>query len=111
VAHPRHDRPDLEENTMHTRTWHVTINLFEEDGLTRAQALLRTDVGPERRHDASARRHPADRDVPEIGDELAVSRALAGLAHDLLDAAIGDIAANDPASGTPSDAAGSPDRS
>lgn len=96
---------------MHTRTWHVTINLFEQDGFTRAQAVLRTDAGPERRHDASARRHPADREVPEIGDELAVSRALAGLAHDLLDAAIDDVAANDPSSGTPSLAATSPDPS
>jgi uncharacterized protein DUF1876 len=31
--------------------------------------------------------------VPEIGDELAVSRALADLAHQLLDAAAGDIEA------------------
>ena len=90
---------------MHTRTWHVTINLFEDDGRTRARAVLHTDAGPERHHDASARKHPTDREVPEIGDELAVSRALAGLAHDLLDAAIDDIAANDPTDATTTGAA------
>jgi hypothetical protein len=84
---------------MHTRTWHVAINLFEEEGRTRAEAVLRTDVGPELRHEGLARRHPGDRDVPEIGDELAVFRALSGLGHDLLDAAIADIAANDPSGG------------
>ena len=79
---------------MHVRTWHVTINLFEKDGHTHAEGVLHTDAGPDLRHSASARRNPADRDVPEIGDELAVSRMLAGLAHDLLDASIADIAAN-----------------
>jgi hypothetical protein len=39
--------------------------------------------------------------VPEIGDELAACRALSGLAHDLLDATIADVAANDPSGGEP----------
>lgn len=86
---------------MHTRTWHVTINLFEEDSSTRAEAVLHTDAGPDVRHAAVARRRPGDRDVPEIGAELAVCRALAGLSHDLLDAAIADVAENDPAGGVP----------
>ena len=76
---------------MHTRTWNVTINLSEQEGRTRAETILHTDAGPDLHHTAMARRHPQDRDVPEIGDELAASRALAGLAHDLLDAAIADI--------------------
>lgn len=79
---------------MHTRTWNVSIHLSEQEGHTHAEAVLRTDVGPDLRHTATARRHPRDRDVPEIGDELAASRALAGLAHSLLDAAIADVAAN-----------------
>jgi len=33
-----------------------------------------------------------DSDVPEIGDELAVARALSELAHQLLHAAVEDIA-------------------
>lgn len=86
---------------MHTRTWNVTVHLYEQDGSTRAEAVLHTDAGPDLRHEAVARRHPGDRDVPEIGDELAACRALAGLAHDLLDATIADVAANDPGSGEP----------
>jgi hypothetical protein len=87
---------------MHTRTWHVTINLYEQDGgSTRAEAVLRTDAGPDLRHVAVARRRPGDRDVPEIGSELAACRALAGLSHDLLDAAIVDVEANDPTGGVP----------
>lgn len=78
---------------MHTRTWHVTINLFEQEGLTRAEAILRTDAGPELRHEAVARLRPGDRDVPEIGDELATARALSDLAHRLLHAAAEDIEA------------------
>lgn len=86
---------------MHTRTWHVTINLFEDDRTTTARAVLRTDAGPDLQHEATAHLHPRDRNVPEIGDELATCRALTGLAHSLLDAAIADVAANDPSSGTP----------
>jgi hypothetical protein len=81
---------------MHTRTWQVAIHLFEEEDHTRAEAVLTTDAGTELRHTGHARRHPADRDVPEIGDELAACRALNGLAHDLLEATIDDVAANDP---------------
>lgn len=86
---------------MHTRTWHLTIHLFEHEGRTRADAVLTTDAGTEIRHEGWARRHPADRDVPEIGDELATCRALAGVAHDLLEAAIADVAVNAPSPGTP----------
>ena len=79
---------------MHTRTWHLHVDLFEQDGTTRAEVVLRTDAGTELRHVGTARRRPGDRDVPEIGDELAVCRALSGLAHDLLEASIADIEAN-----------------
>jgi len=40
-----------------------------------------------------ARRKPADRDVPEIGDELAAARPLSELGHHLLSAAAEDIEA------------------
>lgn len=84
---------------MHTKTWHLNVDLFEQDDSTRAVVVLRTDAGTELRDVGKARRQPGDRDVPEIGDELAVCRALFGLAHQLLDASIGDIEANDPAGG------------
>lgn len=81
---------------MHTKTWHLHVDISEQDETTRAEAVLRTDAGTELRHVGTARRRPTDREVPEIGDELAVCRALSGLAHDLLDASIADISANDP---------------
>lgn len=87
---------------MHTRTWHMHIDLFEQDTNTRAEVVLRTDRGTELRHVGIARRHPGDRDVPEIGDELAACRALSGLVHELLDATIADIQQNDPAGGSTS---------
>lgn len=93
---------------MHTRTWTVKIFLSEDDGSTHAEAVLTTDVGTELRHVASARKHPADREVAEIGDELATCRALSGLAHDLLEAATSDIQANDPGAGQPVVASGWP---
>jgi len=81
---------------MHTKTWNLRIDLFEQDDSTRAVAVLDTGAGPELRHVGVAHRRPGDNDVPEIGDELATCRALSGLAHDLLDATIEDVRANDP---------------
>jgi hypothetical protein len=83
---------------MHTKTWRVDLLLFEENGRTHADAVLHTDAGTELRHVGTAHLNPKDRDVPEIGDELAVCRALAGLSHDLLQASIADINDNDRAS-------------
>ena len=84
---------------MHTRTWHMSIDLLEDEETTRAEAVLRTDAGTELRHIGVARRAPGDRDVPQIGDELAVCRALSAMVHDLLDTSIADIQANDPSGG------------
>jgi uncharacterized protein DUF1876 len=81
---------------MHTKTWHLHVDISEQDDNTRAEAVLRTDAGTELRHVGTAHRRSTDRDVPEIGDELAVCRALSGLAHDLLEASVEDISANDP---------------
>jgi hypothetical protein len=76
------------------KRWHVEIQIDEHEGKTRALARLH------HREEAGligmigiglARLNPADRDLPEIGDELAVARALSDLGHQLLDAAAGDI--------------------
>ena len=87
---------------MHTKTWHMNVYLYEGDTTTWAEAVLRTDAGTELRHEGIARRNPRDRDVPEIGDELAACRAITGLAHDLLEATITDVSGLDPAGGRPS---------
>lgn len=74
-----------------TKTWHVDLFIGERDGLTHAEARLRPDETVTLTGTGTARLNPADRDVPEIGDELAVARALSDLAHRLLHAAAEDI--------------------
>lgn len=80
---------------MQTKTWRVDISIIEkEEGRTHAEAALLSDgtttnlVGL-----GNARRNPHDREVPEIGDELATARALSDLAHKLLEATAEDIEA------------------
>lgn len=79
---------------MEAKTWRISVHITEDEGRTRAEAVLTTSAGTELRSTGLARRHPADRDVPEIGDELAVCRALNGLAHDLLEATVSDVEQN-----------------
>ncbi|MEU2432688.1 MULTISPECIES: DUF1876 domain-containing protein [unclassified Streptomyces] len=68
-----------------TRTveWQVGLVLVEEDGTTRAQAVLDTGATTYTGHGV-ARCNPQDVDVPEIGDELAASRAMKDLATQLM---------------------------
>ena len=77
---------------MHARTWtvEITITEHEDERRTRAEAVLRS-VRPLMRGEGEAYRRPSDKEVPEIGDELATARALADLAYKLLDVAAGDI--------------------
>lgn len=74
------------------KQWTVTVDIDEHDGRTRATARLHTRDARPLTAVGTARLDPADRDVPEIGDELATARALSHLAHTLLDAAADDIA-------------------
>ena len=71
--------------------WTVDIDIDEHDGRTRAIARLGQQGGDRLVGVGLARLNPVDRDVPEIGDELAVARALSELAHNLLEVAAGDI--------------------
>lgn len=73
-------------------TWQVEIQLGEQDGRTRAVARLRTHDRTALVGTGLARLNATDRDVPEIGAELAAARALHDLADRLLGAAVGDIA-------------------
>ncbi|WP_112273743.1 DUF1876 domain-containing protein [Lentzea terrae] len=73
------------------KKWSVELLIDEHEGRTRAEARLHTQDPTHLVGIGTARLNPADRDVPEIGDELAASRALADLAHQLLDAAANDI--------------------
>lgn len=74
-----------------TKTWRVEIYIGERDEKTHAEARLIPAQDVTLTGEGLARLNPVDRDVPEIGDELAVARALSDLAHQLLHAAVEDI--------------------
>jgi len=78
--------------------WTVTMDIDEHDGHTRAVARLRTRDTETLTGVGLARLDPADRDVPEIGDEIAVARALSDLSHRLLRTANEDV---EQSTGTP----------
>lgn len=74
-----------------TSQWSVTIDIGEHDGHTRAVARLHARDTDSLVGVGFARLNPADRDVPEIGDEIAVARALADLSRRLLGVATEDV--------------------
>ena len=74
--------------------WTVTINIDEHDGHTRAVARLHIRDTERMVGVGLARLDPADRDVPEIGDEIAVARALSDLGPRLLRTATEDVEAS-----------------
>jgi hypothetical protein len=74
-----------------TKQWKVDIYIDEHNEKTRAEARLHNQEQLGLVGVGIARRNPHDPDVPEIGDELAASRALADLSHKLLNASIDDI--------------------
>ncbi|MDN3029181.1 DUF1876 domain-containing protein [Streptomyces sp. S.PB5] len=77
--------------TMEAKQWTVQIYITEEGDDTRARAVLTTRETSTVTGRGLARRNPIDRSVPEIGDELAASRALEDLAIRLHDVASDDI--------------------
>lgn len=79
---------------MHAKTWTAHIFISEEGSTTKARAVLITNEGRDTLHgEGVAHRYAADPDVPEIGDEVATSRALFALGNALSDAAIQDLRA------------------
>jgi Domain of unknown function (DUF1876) len=76
---------------VETKTWNVGIDIDEHEGRTRAVARLHTRDTHRLVGVGFARLNPADRDVPEIGDEIAAARALADLGRRLLGEATDDI--------------------
>ena len=74
------------------KDWAVDIAIDEHEGQTRATARLRwrdqESVGV-----GLARLNPADRNVDDIGDELAVARALTDLGRRLMTVTAHDIEA------------------
>jgi Domain of unknown function (DUF1876) len=75
------------------KRWTVDIYIDEDDGRTYAEARLHSEADTQLVGVGRARLNPDDRDIPEIGDELAAARALSDLGHRLLLAAASDIGA------------------
>ncbi|RSM85195.1 DUF1876 domain-containing protein [Kibdelosporangium aridum] len=78
---------------VEAKRWHVEVFIDEHEDRTRATARLRTRDETNLTGVGLARCNPGDTSVPEIGDELAVARALSDLAHKLLDVVTEDIEA------------------
>lgn len=77
----------------HVRQWSVRISIFESGDDTSAQAVLLADAPEHLVASGKSHRSTRDRAVPEIGDEVAVARALRHLADRLIATAEDDIAA------------------
>ena len=73
------------------KRWRVEIMVGEDEGRTYAEARLHTEVGDQLVGVGRAKLNPNDNDVPEIGDEIAVARALTDLGHRLLITAAMDL--------------------
>jgi hypothetical protein len=93
TAPPETATPRAEEpvGPAHVTTWNVEIQVFEQGADTSARAVLHAGAVQPLEARGRAHRAPGDDDVPEIGDEVAVARALRHLADALLEAASGDI--------------------
>ena len=71
--------------------WSVELSIGKDDDETHAEArLVLTDRDQLYGH-GKARHNPADPDVTEIGEEIAVARALSELAHNLLNTAAAEL--------------------
>ncbi|WP_432135364.1 MULTISPECIES: DUF1876 domain-containing protein [unclassified Streptomyces] len=77
--------------TVEAKQWTVQIYITEDGDDTRARAVLSTRDTATLTGRGTARRNPIDRPIPEVGDELAASRALEDLAIRLHDVAADDI--------------------
>lgn len=73
------------------KRWTVIVDIDEHDGRTRAVARLHNRESDRLIGIGTASLNPAERDMPEIGDELATARALSELSHRLVSRAAADI--------------------
>jgi Domain of unknown function (DUF1876) len=75
-----------------SKRWTVEVLVDEDAGRTYAEACLQQSGEDNRLVGVGrAKLNPSDRDIPEIGDELAAARALCDLGQRLLLAAASDI--------------------
>jgi hypothetical protein len=79
------------EGPGHVREWQIRVSIFEAGDETSANVVLVADAPEHLSARGEARRSKDDTSVPEIGDEVAVARALRHLADKLMEAAETDI--------------------
>jgi hypothetical protein len=77
----------------HVREWQVRVSIFESGDDTSANVVLLTEAPTHLTARGQSHRSTRDTSVPEIGDEVAVARALRHLADQLLETAAQDVAA------------------
>ncbi|NJC73310.1 DUF1876 domain-containing protein [Planosporangium thailandense] len=75
------------------KRWTIEVLVDEEGGRTYAEACLQSGADTRLVGIGRAKLNPSDRDIPEIGDELAAARALCDLGQRLLVSAARDIQA------------------
>jgi hypothetical protein len=75
----------------HVREWQVRVSIFESGDDTSANVVLLADAPEHLNARGVAHRSRDDTSVPEIGDEVAVARALRHLADKLMESAETDI--------------------
>ncbi len=80
-------------NDQNTKSWQIDVTIDEHEERTRAKTRLRWR-GNELVGVGLARLNPADEPVSEIGDELAVARALSDLVNQLFVLTESDIEAH-----------------
>ncbi|WP_137816817.1 DUF1876 domain-containing protein [Gandjariella thermophila] len=78
---------------MHTNEWRVDIHIDQQYRHTRARAWLHNADDSTLVGVGTAHPKTGEADVPEIGDELAVARALVHLAEQLMNTCRADIEA------------------
>ena len=76
---------------LHARDWTVRISILGDDDDAEARVVLIADSPRHLTAHGHSHRSTDDGPVPEIGDEVAVARALRRLADRLLDTATDDI--------------------
>ena len=74
-----------------TRLLTLNMQVVEAGAKTTADIGMTTSDGEIMHGRGTARRHPDDPEVPQVGDEIAVVRALFDMGHELLDHASREI--------------------
>ena len=74
-----------------TKEWDIHVHVEEDTDTTHVRAELHGPAGRTLLAQGRARRNPHDRPVVQIGEEVALARALYMLADELMDRADADI--------------------